>query len=203
MKIIKKYTDETYASIKEIQNDFPIGSSIIINQIENYRNHYKLYFYYDQIKYSIVYLPKLQKKLNEYFDFNSKDILHPFIQIFVLRNKIDLCKTVIIQHSLPIEILDSFNYIYSYEEDITKSFIEWFEHIATSSYMKMLLYKCKGLSEKQIDYFINHNYFNICDYQIEMNLSYECARLHLNGLYRLNIIKRHKIGKRYMYKIND
>lgn len=201
MKLEKRYTDETYASILEIKNDFPIGSNIVIHQIEKYRNQYKIYFYYENIKYSIIYLPKIQNLLNSYYEFNSKDILHPFIQIFITRNKPELCKNTILKYSLPIEILDSFNYIYSYEDDITKSFLEWFEHLSTLSFMKVLLYARRSkLSYKQKKFLKDKEYFTIEDYQIEMGTSYETARLHVNELFKLNYIQRHKIGKRYFFK---
>ena len=201
MKLEQRYTDETYASIVEIKNDFPIGSSIVLYQIEKYRNQYKIYFYYENIKYSIIYLPKIQNLLNKYFEFNEKSVLHPFIQIFILRNNSKECKNIIIQYKLPIEILDSFNYIYSYEDDITKSFLEWFEHLTTLSYMKVLLYARRSkLSYKQEIFLKDKEYFTIEDYQKEMGTSYETARLHVNELFKLNYIQRHKIGKRYFFK---
>ncbi len=201
MKLEQRYTNEVYASIVEIKNDFPIGSSIVLHQIEKYRNQYKIYFYYEDIKYSIVYLPKIQNLLNKYYEFNEKNILHPFIQIFILRNNIKECKNIIIKYSLPIEILDSFNYIYSYEDDITKSFLEWFEHLTTLSFMKVLLYARRSkLSNKQKMFLSDKEYFTIEDYQKEMGISYETARLHVNELLKLNYIQRHKIGKRYFFK---
>ena len=135
------------------------------------------------------------------YEFNSKDILHPFIQIFISRNKLESCKNIIHKYSLPIEILDSFNYIYSYEDDITKSFLEWFEHLTTFSFMKVLLYARRSkYSYQQIMFFKDKEYFTILDYQKEMGISYETARLQLNELVNLNYIKRYKIGKRYFYK---
>lgn len=201
MSLEKKYTDEVYASIIEIKNDFPIGSQIVQEQIENYRNKYKIYFYYENIQYSIVYLPKIQQLCNTYYEFSEKNILHPFLQIFITRNDYKLCKDIILKYSLPIEILDSFNYIYSYENELTKSFLEWFEHLSTLSCMKVLLYACKSrLSNKQIEFLKDKEYFTISDYQKEMDTSYETARLHVNELLKLNYICRHKIGKRYFFK---
>ena len=201
MKLEKRYTDEFYASIQEIKNDFPIGSHIVVHQIEKYRNQYQLFFYYENDKYSIIYLPKIQKLLNSYYEFNSKDILHPFIQIFISRNILESCNNIIHKYSLPIEILDSFNYLYSYEDDITKSFLEWFEHLTTFSFMKVLLYARRSkYSYQQKMFFKDKDYFTILDYQKEMGICYETARFQLNELVNLNYIKRYKIGKRYFYK---
>ena len=203
MKLTKKYTDDYYASIFEIKNDFTIGSNIIIYEINKYREQYRLYFYFQNHKLSIVYLPKIQKFLNEIYEFNKHDELHPYIQVFILRNDLDICKECINYYHLPYELLDTFNMLFSFEDDITKSFIEWIKHLTTFDFIKVLQYEYKNrkLSKKQCLFFSNYDsYFEISDYQKECLLSYETARLHLCSLYKLGLISRHKIGKKVIYK---
>ena len=203
MKLVERYTIENYASALEIKNDFHIGSQIIQQEIENYREKYRIYFTYQNNKYSLVYLPKIKKILNEYYNFEHLNELHPYIQVFILRNDIESCKRCILKYQLPNELLMTFGFISSFEEELTKSFIEWLEHLTTFKFIKMLKYeyKIQQLTKKQISFYIEHDsYFDICEYQSKCQISYETARLQLVYLNKMGLITRHKIGKKYYFK---
>lgn len=204
MKLTQRYTDDYYASEYEIKSQLNVaGIHLIIDEIEKYRNQYRIFFYFENKKHSIVLTPKIKQLMNQYYEHYDTLTLHPFIQIFLLRNNIELCKQCIDYYHLNKEYINTFNYIYSFEEDITKSFLEWLEHLSYFEFVKMLKYeyKIKQLSFKQRSFlYEHHDYFDIEQYQKELHLSYETARLHLSILYKKKIISRHKIGKKYVYK---
>lgn len=204
MKLTQRYTDDYYASIYEIKQELNvIGIHIILDEIEKYRDQYRLFFYFEKKKHSIVLTPKIKLLMNQYYEHHDTLILHPLIQIFLLRNNYKLCKECINYYHLHKEYIDTFNYIYSFEEDITKSFLEWLEHLSNYKFIKMLEYeyKIKQLSLKQRSFLLKHeDYFDIIEYQKELELSYETARLHLSYLYKQKLISRHKIGKKYVYR---
>lgn len=204
MKLTQKYTDDYYASVYEIKSQLNVaGIHVILDEIEKYREQYRIYFYFEKKKHSIVLIPRIKKQLNLYYDLNDESILHPLIQIFLLRNNHSLCKQCIQHYHLSFEYLYTFDYIYSFEEDITKSFMEWFEHLNNFPFIKMIQYeyKIKQLSLKQRTFLLTHDdYFDIEEYQNENEISYETARLHLSFLYKQNIISRHKVGKKYVYR---
>ena len=204
MKLTQKYTIDYYASTYEIKNELNVaGIHIILDEIEKYRDQYRIFFYFDSKKHSIVLIPRIKQLMNSYYEFHDLNTLHPLIQIFLLRNNIELCKKCIDYYQLHKDYIHTFDYIYSFEEDITKSFLEWLEHISHYEFIKMVKYeyKLKQLSIKQRSFLLEHeDYFDIEMYQKELHLSYETARLHLSFLYKQNIISRHKIGKKYVYK---
>lgn len=203
MKLFEKYTFEHYASIMEIRNDFTIGSSLIIEELERFRDQFRMYFIYQNKRYSIVMTKNIKEKMNQIYSYESHEYLHPLIQLFILRNDSSACEKCIVKYSLPIELLESFDYIYSFEEDITKSFLEWLEHILTLSFMKVINYECKiqqlPIAQRIFCQTLNHEYFDIETYMKQVNVSYETARHHLNQLTQKNYIIRHKIGKKYVY----
>ena len=48
MKLTKKYTDDYYASIYEIKNELNVaGIHIILDEIEKYRDQYRIFFYFN------------------------------------------------------------------------------------------------------------------------------------------------------------
>ncbi len=204
MKLTQRYTDEYYASDYEIKRLLNVaGIHLILDEIDKYRDQYRIYFYFNHKKHSIVLTPKIKGLMNQYFEYHDSFTLHPFIQIFLLRNNSEDCKECIEYYGLSYEYMYTFNYIYSFEEDITKSFLEWLEHLTHFDFIKVVKYKCKlkELSFKQRSFLLHHiDYFDIEEYQNELNLCYETARLHLSFLYKQNIITRHKIGKKYVYK---
>ena len=203
MKLIEKYTDEYYASNYEIQDCFHIGSQIIMESIERYRDQYRIYFYYQEKKISLVLTPKIKHLLNELYEHDTIEELHPYLQVFVLRNEPNKCIQCMIHYQLPLELMNTFDYLYSFEEDMTKSFLEWLEHLKTYSFIKMIhyAYKIKHLSKKQLIFFYEHpDYFPIEEYQQSLELSYETSRLHLVEFYKKGIVHRYKVGKRYIYK---
>lgn len=204
MKLIQRYTDDYYANEYEIKNDLNVaGIHIILDEIENYRKQYRIFFYFNSKKQSIVLTPKIKKIMNTYYEYDDVSTLHPLIQIFLLRNQIESCKECIHYYHLSNDYIYTFNYIYSFESDITKSFLEWLEHLQNYSFIKMILYeyKIKQLSSKQQSFLLkNKDYFDIKQYQKELNISYETARLHLSFLNHQKMITRHKIGKKYVYK---
>ena len=84
MKLIQKYTDEYYASIQEIRNDFDVaGSHLIIDEIEKYRNQFRIYFMFHGQKKSIVLTARISELMNQHMMIQG-DFLHPMIQIFML-----------------------------------------------------------------------------------------------------------------------
>lgn len=205
MKLIEKYTNDYYASIMEIKNDFNVmGSHLIIDEIEKYRERYKIHFMFQNQKYSFVLIPRIQELMNQHLDFHESHILHPMIQIFMLRNDPIQCLKCLQTYHLSEKYLQTFDYIYSFEEDITKSFLEWLEHLKQYSFTKVLHYEYKmnALNEKQKLFYIKYcdEYFDIEEYRMYMHISYETARLHLSKMVSLGIFSSHKIGKKLIYK---
>lgn len=205
MKLMEKYTDQYYASLMEIKNDFNVvGSHLIVEEIEKYREKYKIHFFFQNQKLSLVLIPRIKELMNLHLEFHDSHVLHPMIQIFMLRNEPKQCLKCLKSYHLSENYLHTFDYIYSFEEDITKSFLEWLEHLNRHSFLKVLHYEysIKLLSAKQRLFYIKHaeDYFGIEDYQHEMNVSYETARLHLSKMCSLGILGCHRIGKKYVYK---
>lgn len=204
MSLTERYTDDYYASIFEIKLAFQgVGSHVIVDEIEKYREQYRMYFYYQEKKCSIVITLKIKELMNQFYNHQDDDVLHPMIQIFMLRNQKELCKKCIQHYGLHEQYLQTFDYVYSFEEDITKSFLEWLEHCTYYSFTKLLQYehKLKHLSFKQQSFLLHHDgYFSIEQYQKELHISYETARMHLASFYHLGIISRHKVGKKNVYK---
>lgn len=204
MKLIQKYTDEYYASIQEIRNDFDVaGSHLIIDEIEKYRDQFRIYFMFHGQKKSIVLTARISELMNQHMMIQG-DFLHPMIQIFMLRNEPELCLECLKRHHLSEKYLQTFDYIYSFEEDITKSFLEWLEHLSHHSLMKVINYEYKisFLTIKQRTFYDHYaqTYFDIETYQQKLQVSYETARLHLSRMCDLKILDCHKIGKKHVYK---
>ncbi len=204
MKLIQKYTDEYYASIEEIRNDFDVaGSHLILDEIEKYRNQFRIYFNFHGQRISIVLTARIEELMHRHMKHHD-DFLHPMIQIFMLRNEPDKCLKCLQRYHLSEKYLQTFDYIYSFEEDITKSFLEWLEHLEHHSLMKVINYehKMSFLTKKQ-QIFYEHEaqtYFDIETYQNKLHVSYETARLHLSRMCDLGILGCHKIGKKHVYK---
>ncbi|MGN1344747.1 MAG: hypothetical protein ACI4U3_09210 [Traorella sp.] len=204
MLISERYTDEYYASNYEIKEYFHIGSHIVLDDINKYRNQFRIYFYYQNQKISLVITNKIKFLLQSFYPHHDIQEIHPYIQLFILRNDKETCQQCLLFYHLPIEILSTFSYVYSFEEDITKSFLEWLEHLQTKPFIKMIQYahKIQTLSLKQRQFFYENTSFTIEEYQQALQLSYETARLHLKKFDHKQIIRRHKIGKKYVFKVN-
>lgn len=204
MKLFERYTDDYYASEFEIKHYLNVaGIHLILDEIYKYREKYRQYFYYQDKKMSIVLTPKIKKLMNHYHPFHDQTTLHPLIQVFILRNNVQLCNQCITTYDLHPDYIHTFDYIYSFEEDITKSFLEWLEQLSNYSFIKVLNYECKTkqLSLKQRYFLLEHDsYFSIEDYQKDLHITYETARLHLTELFNAGIISRHKVGKKNVYK---
>lgn len=203
MKLLEHYTLHDYATHEQIRNDFDIGSFCVIDEIEKYREQFRCYFIYEGRQHSIVLTNQLKERLLEYLNIQEEDTFHPFIQIFILRNHLDLCEKCLKKYHLSLKYLDTFDYIYSFESDITKSFLEWFAHISSYSCKSVLQYeyKLKQLSVQQQMFLRNEGKrFEIETYMKFMNVSYETARHHLNKMNALGLCIRHKIGKKHIFE---
>lgn len=203
MKLFEKYTLDHYASDKEIINDFHLGSAFILEEMNRYRDQYRIHFQYKEQLYSIVLTPQIQTKMNEIYFFEDTDILHPLIQVFILRNDLQKCRECLLKYQMNLLFLFSFDFIYSFEEDITKSFLEWLMHISNLLFVKMIHYhrKMKELPLNQFQFYENldKEHFDIEYYMHKMSVTYETARHHLNQGVKMGFYSRHKIGKKYVY----
>lgn len=253
MELLRKYTDEVYATKKEIERCFnTIGIETIWSEINRYRNNYRKECFIQN--YTVVLTPPIELKLeyvmtllhptpctlsihayqNQLLDYSiefQKFTTHPFLlQLFLIKL---IVNENIRNHILSL-CLHSYGYLdyemimKSYEiitsdienNDITRAFLDWLMlfRIYLEENMVNLNKKVRkidkdlkllypSLNQDQCDFLmihqLPHHYYDVKDYVEAIHCSYETARTHLQGLVDERFYRKIKIGKRYVYLLED
>lgn len=254
MELARKYTDEIYATKKEIERCFnTIGIETIWYEITRYRNTYRHACYIQN--YTVVLTPSILKKMEKVIqkmhvshalmsvdDYHKKlltysiefryFVYHPFLlQLFLIK--------LIVNETLRKNILRLCLYAYGYQEDesfilrsfeivtsdiencdITRAFLDWMMLLSIHLEENMVNFKQKArkidkdlkllypkLNQDQCNFLLIHNqpnhYYDVKDYMETIHCSYETARTHLQGLVDERFYRKIKIGKRFVYLLEE